>query len=206
MTFSAEEIADHVVRRAAASQRYIVAIAGPPGSGKSTLAEKIAQELNARGQCAAVVPMDGFHMDNAVLSEKGLLDRKGAPQTFDVRGLLDIVQALHAADGEVLVPLFDRSRELSIAAARTVPVQTRFVLLEGNYVLLDEPGWADLAKMIDLSVMLLPPEELLEHRLTKRWLDLGMDPPAAHRKVQSNDLPNGRLVRTRSRPADIILS
>ena len=205
MTKRTGELAEHIITHAGAAKRFLVAIAGPPGSGKSTLAEEIAGELAARGESAAVVPMDGFHMDNAVLEEKRLLERKGAPQTFDIRGLLDILKALHQGDEEVLVPLFDRARELSIAAARAVPVHTRFILIEGNYLLLDEPGWMDLAEAIDLSVMLAPPENVLEERLLRRWLDLSLAPDTAREKVVQNDLPNGRLVRTRSRKADVTL-
>ncbi|MCF6368036.1 nucleoside/nucleotide kinase family protein [Rhizobium halophilum] len=202
---TAGTIADEIIRRGASASRFIAGIAGPPGSGKSTLAEKIAHELISRGQDAAVVPMDGFHMDNSVLQEKGLLDRKGAPCTFDLRGLLEMAKALRRADDEILVPLFDRSRELSIAAAKAVPRHTRFVVMEGNYLLLDEPGWIDMTDIFDLSIMILPSEAILADRLTRRWLDLGLEREMARRKVEANDLPNGRLVRARSRKADITL-
>ncbi|MCJ8520060.1 pantothenate kinase [Pseudorhizobium tarimense] len=200
------EIADEIVRRAGDAKRFIVAIAGPPGSGKSTFAEEVASHLRAKGENAAIVPMDGFHMDDAVLRDKGLLKRKGAPQTFDVRGLLDVVKALQRADQEVLVPLFDRSRELSVAAARAIPSNTRLVLIEGNYLLLEEQPWAGLACLLNLSVLLMPAEEVLEERLMRRWLDLGMTGEEARRKVEENDLPNGRLVRTKSRDADLVLN
>jgi pantothenate kinase len=197
--------ADAILLQAEGRSRFLVAIAGPPGSGKSTLAEELAAELRNRSEQTAVVPMDGFHMDDAVLREKGLLTRKGAPQTFDVRGLVDIARALRQGDDEVLVPLFDRSRELAVAGARVVERQERFVLIEGNYLLLDEPGWDRLAQLFDWSIMLLPPEDVLEERLMRRWLDLGLDVDAARAKVADNDLPNGRLVRMRSRQADVTL-
>ncbi|HEX2146311.1 MAG TPA: nucleoside triphosphate hydrolase [Pseudorhizobium sp.] len=206
MNLDVSELAGQLVQRGSSAVRIVVAIAGPPGSGKSTLAERLATALNTKGEEAAVVPMDGFHMDDAVLQEKGLLARKGSPQTFDVRGLLDIVLALKLADVEVLVPLFDRTRELAVAAARTIPKTTRFVLVEGNYLLLDDLPWSRLAAHFDISIMLMPPEDVLEDRLMRRWLDLGLDPAAAREKVHSNDLPNGRLVRNRSRKADITLS
>ena len=45
-----------------------VAIAGPPGSGKSTLAADLARRI---GPSCCLVPMDGFHLDNATLSARG---------------------------------------------------------------------------------------------------------------------------------------
>ena len=56
--------------------RKLIAIAGAPGSGKSTLAEELAHQL---GPTAAVMPMDGFHLDNDALHAMDLFHRKGAP-------------------------------------------------------------------------------------------------------------------------------
>ena len=132
MTMTTEDIARTLIDRAGDRRRFIVAIAGPPGAGKSTLADELSAALEMLGESAEVLPMDGFHMDNGVLQQKGLLSRKGAPETFDVRGFLDIIRAVRVAEGEVLVPVFDRSQELAIAAARIIDVSTRFVLVEGN--------------------------------------------------------------------------
>ena len=87
MTMTLAAIADGVIEKAGNAPRFIVAIAGPPGAGKSTLADALHEELTRRGEKSAVLPMDGFHMDNGILEERGLLKRKGAPETFDVRGL-----------------------------------------------------------------------------------------------------------------------
>lgn len=130
-----DEIAGEVLDRAGHSRRFLVAIAGPPGAGKSTMADNLAEALKAKGESAEVLPMDGFHMDNAILIERGLLARKGIPETFDVRGFLDIIRAVRLADQEVLVPVFDRSRELAIASARPVSPDHRFIIVEGNYLL-----------------------------------------------------------------------
>ncbi len=74
---SIKSLVDEILKRAAQSGRFIAAIAGPPGAGKSTLSEALAGAIAEAGGSAAVLPMDGFHMDNAVLVEKGLLARKG---------------------------------------------------------------------------------------------------------------------------------
>lgn len=206
MSATIEEIAGDLVRRADGAKRFLVAIAGPPGAGKSTMADSLAAALRARGESAEVLPMDGFHMDNAILIERGLLARKGIPETFDVRGFIDIVRAVRPADQEVLVPVFDRSRELAIASARVVSPDHRFIIVEGNYLLFSRGKWAELEGMFDFSIMLAPPIEVLEERLWDRWRGYRLSEEAARAKVYENDLPNGRLILDNRRPADITLA
>ncbi|MDX3928260.1 MAG: nucleoside triphosphate hydrolase [Shinella sp.] len=198
-----EEIGESVVRRADGMRRCLVAIAGPPGAGKSTLADALNDALKARGESSEILPMDGFHMDNGILEARGLLPRKGAPETFDVRGFADILEAVRRAEEEVLVPVFDRSREIAIASARPVGPETHIVLVEGNYLLLDEQPWAKLEGKFDLTIFVGPPYEVLEERLRQRWIHYGLDEAAIQWKLYGNDLPNGRRIIEKSRPADI---
>jgi pantothenate kinase len=199
------EIAGDVVARAGDAKRFLVAIAGPPGSGKSTMADTLADTLRGSGQTAEVLPMDGFHMDNAILIERGMLARKGIPESFDVRGFLDIIRAVQLADQEVLVPVFDRSREIAIASARAVSPDHRFIIVEGNYLLFNQGKWAELDGVFDYSIMLAPPIEVLEERLWARWRGYKLTEEAASAKVYGNDLPNGRLILGNRRPADVTL-
>lgn len=205
MSVALEDVAGEIVARAGNAKRILVAIAGPPGAGKSTLADNVVKALKAKGESAEVLPMDGFHMDNAVLIEKGLLKRKGVPESFDVRAFLDIVKAVRAADQEVLVPVFDRSRELAIASARVVSPDHRFIVIEGNYLLFSQGKWAELEGMFDYSVMLAPPMEVLEQRLWERWKGYDLDDETARAKVYGNDLPNGRLILENRRRADVTI-
>jgi pantothenate kinase len=198
-------LAGDLVARAGAARRFLVAVAGPPGAGKSTMADRLAEALRARGERAEVLPMDGFHMDNAILIERGLLARKGVPESFDVRGFLDIIRAVRPAGQDVLVPVFDRSREIAIAAARVVSPEHRFIIVEGNYLLLNQGRWAELEGLFDYSIMLAPPIEALEERLLARWHGYGLADDAARAKVYENDLPNGRLILENRRPADLTL-
>ncbi|MDP9807556.1 pantothenate kinase [Rhizobium tibeticum] len=205
MSITIEDIAGEVIGRAGDTKRFLIAIAGPPGAGKSTMADNLAEALRAKGQTAEVLPMDGFHMDNAILIERGLLARKGIPETFDVRGFLDIIRAVRPADQEVLIPVFDRSREIAIASARVVSPEHRFIIVEGNYLLFSQGKWAELEDIFDYSVMLAPPIEVLEERLWARWRGYKLSEEEANAKVYGNDLPNGRLILGNRRRADVTL-
>lgn len=205
MSMTVEVLADLVLEKALGSTRYLVGIAGPPGAGKSTLADNLREDLVTRGELAEVLPMDGFHMDNDLLQERGLLARKGAPETFDVRGFIDILAAVRTGDQEVLVPVFDRSREIAIASARAIDAETRIILVEGNYLLLDQGPWKQLDGKFDLTIFVGPPYSVLEERLRSRWIGYGLDESAIQAKLYQNDLPNGRLIIENSRVADITI-
>jgi pantothenate kinase len=191
----------------AAQGRRLVAIAGAPGSGKSTFSDGLCRRLNARSAgLAAIVQMDGFHYDDAILSARGTLARKGAPFTFDVGGLRALLERLRAnREDEIAVPVFDRELEISRASARIVGREVRLVLVEGNYLLLDEEPWRALRPLFDLTIALVVPEEVLERRLIDRWIDLGLDRDAAEKRARTNDLENARRILAHSAPADIDL-
>lgn len=191
------------IRDRAGAGRFIVAIAGPPGAGKSTLAAAVVAAL---GPGARLVPMDGFHYDNAVLIARGLLPRKGAPETFDAAGFVALIRRLRTDEAEVAIPVFDRAADLGRAGAEVVRPEDRILIIEGNYLLLDEPPWDALAPLFDLTVALEVAEEELERRLVRRWRDHGLSPEAAEQRARSNDLPNARRMREGSRPADLTIS
>jgi pantothenate kinase len=205
MTATIDEVCDSILRAAGDERRAMIAVAGPPGAGKSTLADALAHRLVERGETAEVLPMDGFHMDDTILASRGLLARKGAPETFDLRGFIDVLKAVRSAEEDVLVPVFDRSRELAVAAARVVAPTHRFIVVEGNYLLLGEGRWSDLKPIFDYSIMLAPPVEELERRLIARWRYYGLSDAALDAKVYDNDLPNVRLVLSKSAQADLVL-
>jgi pantothenate kinase len=196
-------IVEALVRRAGDARLFMLGVAGPPGAGKSTLAEALRAGLIARGETAEILPMDGFHMDNGILAERGLLPRKGVPESFDGRGFVDIVEALRHAEGEVLVPVFDRSRELAINAARAIPRETRFILAEGNYLLFRDAPWDRLDGKFDFTIFVGPAYAVLEERLRQRWIHYELPEDQIQWKLYGNDLPNGKRILENSRPADL---
>lgn len=197
-------LADLLQARAAEGRRVIAAIVGAPGSGKSTLADSLAATLCGRQPgLATVLAMDGYHYDDLHLVPAGLRPRKGAPHTFDVGGLFHTLQRLRArTEAEVAVPVFDRQIEIARAGARLIPAEVPVILVEGNWLLLDQAPWDRLRPLFDVSVMVEVPESTLRARLRGRWERLGLTEAEIEAKLEENDLPNGRLVRDGSVPAD----
>ncbi len=198
-----DELSDLIAtieQRAADRSRVVIAVAGPPASGKSTLASALAAELPD----AVVMPMDGFHLDNEVLTERGLLERKGAPETFDVEGFTRLAAEV-AAGRSVWAPAFDRSMDCVIPDYQFIPAETRYVVVEGNYLMLDEPGWAGLEQYWDITVSVDVAEDELQRRLIARWLEYDLSPEQAKKRALGNDIPNAHRILENSKPSQITI-
>ena len=204
MTSHINVLAERIHELARRKPRVIVGIVGAPGSGKSTLAAELARRLERQKLMPRTVPMDGFHLDNAVLDLWGLRTRKGAPETFDARGFVLLAKRL-ARGEEVVAPVFDRARDIAIAGAQLIEADAQVVIVEGNYLLLDEAPWSELAKLWDVSAFLDVPLPELRARLIARWLGHGLSRAAATQRAMHNDVPNAQRVIERSLPADLVL-
>ena len=197
----------------AAGRRILVLLAAPPGAGKSTLASFLERLSRERaGLCPVqAVGMDGFHRRQEYLlshtTERDgktirMVEVKGAPVTFDLEKLLSAVRRVAA--GETCGwPVYDRLLHNPVEDALTVDGE--IVLLEGNYLLLDEEGWRDLAAYADYTVSVSAGEELLRDRLIDRKVHTGVAEDAAIRFVDYSDMPNVRLCLAKSVPADLRL-
>ncbi|MXQ06590.1 nucleoside/nucleotide kinase family protein [Alphaproteobacteria bacterium GH1-50] len=195
---------DRVLALDTGARRRLVAIAGTPAGGKSTLAAALTDALVAKGVRAANVPMDGFHLDNRLLDERGLRARKGAPETFDGAGFVALMRRLRTEE-QVVYPVFDRGQDQAIAGAGLVPAECPLVVVEGNYLLFNEAPWTALTDIWDLSVWVETSEATVLQRCVQRWLDHGFGPDAARARAEQNDLPNARRVIAGRLPADIVV-
>ena len=197
---SINALAGLIRTRAAQKQgRFIAALAAPPAAGKSTLAAELARLTGAK-----VVPMDGFHYDDGVLIARGARDRKGAPDTFDVQGFIHLLHRLRTED-EVAIPLFDRALEISRAGADVITAQDQILIVEGNYLLLNETPWPVARPLYDLTIWLEVAEETLIQRLQNRWAHYGKTAEQATAWINGNDLPNIRRVVAGSGVADVVI-
>jgi pantothenate kinase len=149
--------------------------------------------------------MDGFHLADAQLARLGLLDRKGAPETFDVDGYAATLARLHdEADRTVYAPGFERTLEQPIAAALAVTPAARLVVTEGNYLLLGTGGWERVRELVDEIWFVESPPGRVE-RLVERHVRFGKTPGAARAWVERVDEANALLVEASRAAADVVV-
>ncbi len=196
-----------------AGKRILVMLAAPPGAGKTTLLtllEKLSREHGEIGRIQTI-GMDGFHRPQDYLlshevTREGqripMVRIKGAPVTFDLQGLTERVRRV-AAGENCPWPLYDRLLHNPVDNGLTV--EEKIVILEGNYLLLEEEGWRDLSAFADFTISLRAPENLLRKRLIDRRIRTGVEKDAAVRFVDFSDMPNARLCLEKTMPARLML-
>jgi pantothenate kinase len=131
--------------------------------------------------------------------------RKGAPFTFDVLGFEVLLKRIKARENDIAIPVFDRHMELSRAAADIVTDEAKIVLVEGNYLLLNQAPWNRLKPLFDLTIFIDVPEAELERRLMGRILAHGHNEAYAKNWIASNDMLNIREVQAKSVKADLVI-
>lgn len=191
--------------REAGGRRPIVGIAGVPGAGKSTFAERLLARTAGE---AALVPMDGFHWPNDRLREWGLLERKGAPETFDAHGYIATLERFADASQRGPFPIYDRARHEPVVPAESphlVTDRTRVVLTEGNYLLLDEPPWRALARLLDETWWLATPLPRARRWMMQRHRAVGRTQAEAERRWVY-DARNAARVVDHQRTPDRVLA
>jgi pantothenate kinase len=173
----------------------LLGLTGAPGAGKTTYAASLG---------LPVVPMDGFHYADVELVRRGLLDAKGAPDTFDAPGYAALLRRVRAGEPDVVAPSFDRGLEQPLAGAIAVPAAGT-VVTEGNYLLLDEPRWRAVRAEVDVIWHLHLDDAVRRERLVARHVEFGKTPDEARAWVARVDDANARLVEAAAARADLVV-
>lgn len=183
----------------ASGSRKILGIVAAPGAGKSTLAQAIQTQF---GEAVQVVPMDGFHLANTELVRLGRRQRKGAPDTFDAAGYVNLLRRIQTqrVDEVVYAPEYRREVEEAIAGVIAVLPQTPLIVTEGNYLLLEDDPWCQLSEVLDETWYLDVPDDLRDARLLARHMRFGRSEQQARDWITSTDAPNAvRIAQGRAR-------
>jgi pantothenate kinase len=194
---------------AASAPRVLIGITGSPGAGKSTLATALVGAVDAAdgANTAVHLPMDGFHLANATLDRLGLRDRKGAIETFDGWGFAGLLERVRVeTDHVVYVPGFERSVDEPVAAEVAIEPSARVVVVEGNYLLVDEGPWQQVGELLDEYWFIEATEEERVRRLVARHTEFGRTPEAALAWALEVDGANARIVEPTIARADLVIS
>jgi pantothenate kinase len=198
------EAMDALRARLVPGTRTILGIAGAPGSGKSTFAEWIRQQFGPG--LAVVVPMDGFHLGNAIIDGTPLRQRKGAIDTFDAGGYLSMLRRLVRRDEPVVyAPEFRRTLDEPVAASIAIPADVPLVITEGNYLLAEQEPWKEVRAQLNEAWFVDTPPALRLERLVERHVSFGMDRAAAVAWATGPDEANAVLIEATRPAADRII-
>ena len=181
----------------AAARRILVFLAAPPATGKSTLLQFLEELARTHDELPQVqtLGMDGFHHTNAYLAahsvrrdgvEIPLKSIKGAPETFDVAHLAAKLAA--AKEGATPFPVYDR--RIHDVVPDALIADAPILLVEGNWLLLDEEPWRDLRALADYRIRIDAPSALLKDRLIARKVQGGGSEAEATAFYDASDRKN----------------
>ena len=177
--------------------RLLVFLAAPPATGKSTLLLFLEQLARQHEELTRVQPlgMDGVHHPNHYLETHTILrdgveiplkSIKGAPETFDVSALAAKLRA--AKNGRTLFPVYDR--RIHDVVPDALIADAPILLIEGNWLLLDEKPWRDLRALADYTLRIDAPPAFLRDRLIARKVQGGLSEAEASAFYETSDAPN----------------
>lgn len=192
----------------AKNRRLIVFLAAPPGCGKTTLSYFLQYLSNERKEITPIqaLGIDGFqytqnYLNNTMINGKFLAKYKGSPETFDVDSLIEKIQKL--LNENISWPLY--SRKLHDPIYDAIKVEKDIILIEGNYLLLNQGKWAELNSYCDYSIFLKNDYDVLEKRLIERKVMGGSSLKEATEHYQVSDSKNVLTVLNNSLPADLVI-
>ncbi len=155
---------------------FVVAVAGSVAVGKSTIA-RLLRELMSRWPGTPrveLVTTDGFLYPNAELERRGLMDRKGFPESYDRRAMVRFLSEVKSGAGEVRAPFYSHMRYDIIPDAYVTVRRPDVVIVEGLNVLAPPPSPHEIAvsDLFDFSIYVDADVAHIESWFVDRFLAL----------------------------------
>jgi type I pantothenate kinase len=166
------QVKDAFLGQPAAPTPYIIAIAGSVAVGKSTFA-RILKTLVARwpdNPRVELVTTDGFLMPNAELEQRGLMTRKGFPESYDMRRMLDFLAAIKSGEPQVSAPVYSHTAYDIVPGEFQVVRRPDVLIFEGLNVLQAAAAPVLASDFFDFSVYLDAAEPDIEAWYLERFL------------------------------------
>ncbi|BEM30859.1 pantothenate kinase [Serratia marcescens] len=157
---------------------YVIGIAGSVAVGKSTTA-RLLQALLSRWpehRSVELITTDGFLHPNKVLNERGLMKKKGFPQSYDMHSLVKFVSEVKSGAKRVTAPVYSHLIYDVVPDGNKVIEQPDILILEGLNVLQSgmdyphDPHRVFVSDFVDFSIYVDAPETLLQSWYINRFL------------------------------------
>ncbi|MGZ0711670.1 type I pantothenate kinase (plasmid) [Coraliomargarita sp. W4R53] len=155
---------------------FVVGVAGSVAVGKSTIA-RLLRELMSRWPGTPrveLVTTDGFLYPNAELERRGIMDRKGFPESYDRRALVEFLTRVKSGEPEVHAPFYSHMRYDIVPEARVTLRRPDVVIVEGLNVLQPPPSPNEVAvsDLFDFSIYVDADTEQVRGWFVNRFLAL----------------------------------
>ncbi len=155
---------------------YVIGIGGSVAVGKSTSARVLQQLLSAWPEHPRVelITTDGFLYPNAELERRGLMGRKGFPESYDTAALIEVLRQVKSGVRNVTAPVYSHLTYDIVPDDQVVVDQPHIVIVEGLNVLQGNPGFGQLfvSDFFDFSIYVDADETLIKSWYVDRFLTL----------------------------------
>lgn len=194
------------------NRRIFVFLSAVPGCGKTTLSLFLEYLSRQRDEYTNIqaIGMDGFHYPNAYLEsyymqEDGkdvlLMNRKGSYASFDIVKLQ--AKIIEGKQRDNIWPTY--SRNIHDVIQDVIPLKEKIVLLEGNYLLLNNYGWQYMIDYCDDSIFIEADESEVKERLIERKIKGGLTKEEAIHFYHNSDYKNVMLLMHNHHQANVEL-
>ncbi len=153
---------------------FVIGVAGSVAVGKSTIS-RVLQELLARWPQhpqVELVTTDGFLLPNAVLEERGLMERKGFPESYDRGALLDFIARAKSGEDHLEIPVYSHIAYDVLADETRVISRPDILILEGLNVLEGGDAGAFVSDYFDFSIFVDADTDAIRNWYVQRFLTL----------------------------------